>query len=75
MSTPIYLPSFFAIIDMYDKNAKEELPNSMETLYFNNSFDSTMDSSAFHFSENFSLSNYEDDDDDSGIFCPCCLPR
>ncbi|ALL05268.1 hypothetical protein AQ505_07040 [Pedobacter sp. PACM 27299] len=25
--------------------------------------------------ENFSLSNYEDDDDDSGFSCPCCLPR
>ncbi|WGQ11577.1 hypothetical protein QG516_07895 [Pedobacter gandavensis] len=25
--------------------------------------------------ENFSLSNYEDDDDDSGFCCPCCLPR
>jgi hypothetical protein len=74
MSIPIYLPSSFTIIDTHDKNAKEELPNSMETLYFNNSFDSTtMDSQTLDLFENFSLSNYEDDD--SGIYCPCCLLR
>ena len=25
--------------------------------------------------EKFWLSNYEEDDDDSGFCCPCCLPR
>lgn len=33
------------------------------------------DAGALPWSENFSLSNYEDDDDDSGFYCPCCLPR
>lgn len=28
-----------------------------------------------HLTENISLSDYEDDDDDSGFCCPCCLPR
>jgi hypothetical protein len=28
-----------------------------------------------HLTEKFSLSDYEDDDDDSGFSCPCCFAR
>lgn len=49
---------------MHLPSSNEEVSNAIETSCLNDEF-----------GENFSLSNYEDDDDDSGFCCPCCLPR
>ncbi|WP_316845829.1 hypothetical protein [Pedobacter psychrodurus] len=50
-------------IDNADNIAMEEQSN--QTLLAN----------TVHLTEKFSLSDYEDDEDDSGFSCPCCLPR
>ncbi|WP_222536405.1 hypothetical protein [Pedobacter polysacchareus] len=55
-----HLPSAVANSNPKTENVNEQLPDYIETPPL---------------AENFSLSNYVDDDDDSGFCCPCCLPR
>ena len=54
------LSSAVANVNPKEENVNEQLPGYVGTPPL---------------AENFSLSNYEDDDDDSGFYCPCCLPR
>jgi hypothetical protein len=69
MNNLIYLQSSFNSVNPGDNNAKKELLN------FIDSPDHAVVNTTLHLSEDFSLSDYEDDDDDSGFCCPCCLPR
>lgn len=62
MNEPNHLQALAAIIDPAEHNITKQPPNNT-TLFLNGKV------------ETFSLSDYEDDDDDSGFCCPCCLPR
>ena len=51
-----HLPSAVANANPKEENVSEQLPGHI---------------GMSPLTENFSLSNYEDDDDDSGFCCPC----
>lgn len=60
MSNLISLKSPLSILNPNDQNTGEYSLNINEKS---------------HLTDDFLLSEYEDDDDDSGFSCPCCLPR
>lgn len=75
MNNLTHLKSTFSNIDPNDSNANKELSKSIEISTLNNSLDTTEASERLHLPEKPYLSDYEDDDEDSGFCCPCCLPR
>lgn len=61
--------------EQHPRETTEQRPNHARILSLGESFHNNLAGNTLQSPENFSLSNYEDDDDDSGFCCPCCLPR
>ncbi|WP_143007789.1 hypothetical protein [Pedobacter antarcticus] len=61
--------------EQHPRETTEQRPNHARILSLGESFHNNLAGNRLQSPENFSLSNYEDDDDDSGFCCPCCLPR
>ncbi|WP_316828665.1 hypothetical protein [Pedobacter miscanthi] len=74
MNNLISIQSVFNHINPGGKDAREALPNAIESLFLNDSPDHQTVQTMADSSADFSLSD-DEDDDDSGFCCPCCLPR